>query len=123
MAKKITSPEELKALRDKVKAGIDLRSGQKQITVTVHMGTCGIAAGAREVLSQLATELSQAGVRDVSLRQTGCLGLCDREPMLSLADASGKTFVYGKLNRKKVHEIVHEHVVGGSPVEAYIVTT
>jgi (2Fe-2S) ferredoxin len=119
MAKKITNPSELDAIRDRARAEMDLRSGLKEMQVTVHMGTCGIAAGARDVLSQLVA--SQAFVSHVTIRQSGCAGLCDQEPMLTVADKSGNKVVYGKLDRNKVREIIREHVMAGRPVAKYFV--
>jgi NADP-reducing hydrogenase subunit HndB len=116
MPRKITSPEDLKRLRDQARSELDLRSGPKDIRITVHMGTCGIAAGAREVLSELLAELAKAGVQNVTLQQAGCVGLCDQEPMLTLADKSGQVFRYGKLDASKARSIVRQHVLGGTPV-------
>jgi NADP-reducing hydrogenase subunit HndB len=123
MADKIKSLNDLIAIRDKTRAELDVRDGQKEILITVHMGTCGIAAGAREVLSELANQLGQADVNNVSLRQSGCIGLCSEEPMLTIKDKNGQEIRYGKLNPGKVKEIVHEHVLGGNPVEAYRLKT
>ena len=122
MIKKITSPEELKNLRDQARSEINLREGPKEIQVTVHMGTCGIAAGARTILAALSAELTQAGIDTVTLKRSGCIGLCDQEPMMTLADKSGKEFRYVKLDKKKVHEIVHDHIAGGNPVLDYLIT-
>jgi NADP-reducing hydrogenase subunit HndB len=116
MTEIIRSPEALKALRDQARTQIELRGGEKDVSVTVHMGTCGIAAGAREVLSEVMTELERAAATNVSVRQSGCLGLCDREPMMTVADRCGKRYVYGKLNQTKVRTVVREHVLGGVPV-------
>jgi NADP-reducing hydrogenase subunit HndB len=123
MANKITSPEDLRKFRDKARAQVDLRSGPKEIQITVHMGTCGIAAGARELVTQLSSELTEAHVNNVTLRQSGCAGLCDREPMMTLTDGTGTRFVYGSLDKRKVHEIVQTHVIGGSAVAGYLITT
>lgn len=122
MEKKIASPADLKALRDQAQASVDLRTRKGDTQVVVHMGTCGIAAGARDVLAQVVTELSEANAPHVVVRQTGCLGLCDQEPMLTITDKAGKEFRYGKLDRHKVHEIVQEHVLGGRPVIEHIIT-
>ena len=116
MADKIKNPQELAALKEKVKADLDLRMGPKEIQITVHMGTCGIAAGARDVMAALMDELAAAGIQNVTLRQSGCLGLCDKEPMFTLADKTGQEFRYGKLDQKKVHRIIQQHIVEGSPV-------
>jgi len=123
MTKKITNIEDLKSLRERAKEEVDLRTGPKDMQITIHMGTCGIAAGARDVLTQLADELGRAPVDTVTLRQSGCMGLCDQEPMLTLTDRSNKSFVYGKLNQEKVRKIVQEHVLGGNPVIPYMVKT
>ena len=123
MTKKITNIEDLKSLRERAREEVDLRTGPKDMQITIHMGTCGIAAGARDVLTQLADELGRASVDTVTLRQSGCVGLCDQEPMLTLTDRSGKGYVYGKLDKEKVRQIVHEHVLGGNPVTHYMVKT
>jgi len=120
--KKVTSPADLKAIRDKAQAAVDLRTRKGDIQVVVHMGTCGIAAGARDVLGQVVGELGEAKATHVAVRQTGCLGFCDQEPMMTITDKAGKEFRYGKLDRHKVHEIVQEHVLGGRPVIEHIIT-
>jgi len=121
MAQRITSPQALKALQEKAKAEIELRTGQKDLRITVHMGTCGIAAGARDVLAALMNALTAADAKNVTITQTGCAGLCDQEPMLTLTDKSGGSFRYGKLDKHKVGEIVREHVLRGQPVIEYLI--
>ena len=121
MAKRIANPRDLKALRDRAQAEIDLRTGQKDMQITIHMGTCGIAAGARDVLVALSDALMTASVQTVTLRQSGCAGQCDREPMFTLTDRSGQQFRYGKLDAGKVQRIVREHVVAGNPVKEYLI--
>jgi NADP-reducing hydrogenase subunit HndB len=117
---RINSPKDLKALQEKAKKEIDLRSGQKDMRITVHMGTCGIAAGARDVLAALLNELGPAADR-VTVTQTGCAGLCDQEPMLTLTDKAGGSFRYGRLDKNKVGQIVREHVLRGQPVLEYMI--
>ena len=119
MGRKINSREDLKRLRDEAGAEMDIRTGPKEMRITVHMGTCGIAAGARDVLSELAEELSRASQENVSLRKSGCLGLCDQEPMITVTSPSGDEIHYGRLNKQKVREIVQEHVLSGRPVRNY----
>lgn len=123
MTKKISSPQDLLALREKAQAAVDLRGAPKDIQIIVHMGTCGIAAGARDILSALADELVKTPVAKVTLRQSGCLGLCDREPMFTLADKDGQEFRYGNLTAEKARQIVQEHVIKGNPVAQYLITT
>jgi len=121
MADRITSPEQLKALAAKAKADIELREGRKETQVTVHMGTCGIAAGAREIVAAFLAELHANGVSSVSLHQSGCAGLCEEEPMATITLADGTLYRYGLLDKDKVRSIVVNHLVGGTPVEAYLI--
>lgn len=116
MTQRISSPADLKALREKAKSDIDLRSGPKAVRITVHMGTCGIAAGARDVLAHLMNALSAVSAENVSVQRTGCAGLCDQEPMLTLTDPAGGAFRYGRLDKQKIGQIVRDHVLGGQPV-------
>ena len=121
MAKKITSLEDLKALREKVQGAVDLRGAAKEMKITVHLGTCGIAAGARDVLGAILAELDKADASNVTLTQAGCAGLCDREPMLTLVDKDGQVFRYGRLDKAKAREIVREHVVRGNAVTEHLI--
>jgi (2Fe-2S) ferredoxin len=123
MADKITSPDQLKALAEKAKAGIDLRAGRKETQVTVHMGTCGIATGAREIVAAFMSEMAAAGITSASLHQTGCAGLCEEEPMATVTAPDGTMYRYGLLDKDKVHTIVVNHLVGGTPVAAYLIET
>jgi NADP-reducing hydrogenase subunit HndB len=123
MAEKITNPDQLRALADKAKADIDLRSGRKETQVTVHMGTCGIAAGAREIVAAFMSEMAANGVTSASLHQSGCAGLCEEEPMATVTTADGTLHRYGLLDKDKVRTIVVNHLVGGTPVEAYLIKT
>jgi len=123
MAKKITSAEELSKLRDEFKKGLELRTGSKDITVTVHMGTCGITAGARDVLMELADALASASRSDVTIKQSGCLGWCELEPMITLRDQTGKEYCYGELDANRVRQIVRQHILGGQPVQEFLAKT
>jgi len=120
MSVKIKNPEDLKKLRDQARGEVDVRNGPKEIRITVHMGTCGIAAGARNIMAELSGELAGAGVENVTLHQSGCLGLCDQEPMLTFSDKTGLDYLYVRLTREKVREIVASHVLKGKPVQEYI---
>jgi len=118
---RIADREALKALREQAKGEVDLRSGPKEIRVTVHMGTCGIAAGARDIIAQIAQELEASDSAHVSLGRSGCVGLCDQEPMLTVTDRTGREWRYGRLNRQKVSEIMRSHVLSGQPVTRWLV--
>ena len=122
MAERIKSPADLLAMAAKAKEGIDLRSGAKEIKVTVHMGTCGIAAGARDVVVGFISEIADAKLDNVTIHQSGCAGLCEMEPMATVQFADGSVYRYGRLEgRDKVHEIVKSHLVEGTPVQAYLI--
>ena len=121
MAQRITSPKDLEKIRQQAQSEIDLREGGKAMRITVHMGTCGIAAGARDVMTGLLAELASEKAENVSLHQSGCAGLCDQEPMLTLTDAGGGLFRYGKLDAAKARRIVQEHVLHGRAVLEYLI--
>jgi NADP-reducing hydrogenase subunit HndB len=121
MAKRITSLEDLQRVREQARAELELRGAPRQTRITVHMGTCGIAAGARDILSALMDELHRADVHDVTLQQSGCAGLCDQEPMLTLTDKTGRAFRYGRLTAASARQIVREHVLSGNPVRDFVI--
>jgi NADP-reducing hydrogenase subunit HndB len=118
---RIKSPEDLNDLRSRALAEIDLRQGVKDVRITVHMGTCGIAAGAREVLSTIMQELGAAGVDHVTLQQAGCIGLCDQEPMITITNKAGEIYRYGRLDRNRTREVIRGHILRGTVVEECIV--
>jgi NADP-reducing hydrogenase subunit HndB len=117
MANRISSPADLKAVKAKALADIELRNGKKDMRVTVHMGTCGIAAGAREILAEIMDGVRSANADNVTIQQAGCAGLCDQEPMVTVTDKSGNSFIYGRLDKNKVRRIVDEHVLRGNEVQ------
>ena len=111
--------DDLKKIKEKQKATFTLREGSYRAKITVHMGTCGIAAGAREIMTALMDEISEAGVEDVITTTSGCAGLCAREPMATVEILNKPPVKYGDLTDKKMKEIFREHVLGGNPVEKY----
>ena len=117
---KINSPQELAKLREQTKSALGVRTGPKEMRVTVHMGTCGIAAGARDVMSELVSQLGDKGAEKVALHQSGCIGLCDKEPMMTVTDKAGRDFLYVDLDRARVGRIVKEHIIGGKPVAEFV---
>ena len=120
MSEKISSPQDLLKLRETARSQVDLRGGAKEARVVVHMGTCGIAAGARDIVAELVSQLDSRGVQTVTVRQSGCIGLCDQEPMLTYTDKAGNNFLYVNLTKEKVRELVERHIAKGTPVEKYI---
>ncbi len=112
---------ELAAIRDKMKDKVVLREGSAEKRIVVGMATCGIAAGARPVLNAFVSEVNAAGLAgDVTVTQTGCIGICQYEPVAEVFEGDTKT-TYVKLTPEKVKEIVEKHIKGGKVVEAYTV--
>jgi NADP-reducing hydrogenase subunit HndB len=112
--------EDLEKIREKTKRTTMLREGgDYKAKVTVHMGTCGIAAGARKIMQTFIQEIEDKDINDVLLTNSGCAGLCSREPMATV-EISGKPPVkYIDLTEKKAKEIFEKHVLGGEIVQAY----
>jgi len=110
---------DLKKIKEKQQATFNLREGGYRAKVTVHMGTCGIAAGARTIMTALMDELSQANVEDVITTTSGCAGLCAREPMMTVEIVDKTPVKYGDVTVDKVKEIFKEHIMGGNPIEKY----
>jgi NADP-reducing hydrogenase subunit HndB len=112
-------PEDLERIRQRMRASTVLREGQGRARVTVHMGTCGIASGARAILDAFLDRVESSGVDDVVVTTSGCAGLCKREPMATVQLAGQAPVKYVDLTAAKVARIFAEHVVGGSPVAEY----
>lgn len=110
---------DLQQVRDENKATFTLRKGEYNAKIVVHMGTCGIAAGARNVMSALMNEIAFAGREDIVVKTSGCGGLCAREPMAVIELKDRTPVIYGDLNEEKITKIFKEHVMGGNPVETY----
>ena len=111
--------EDLKKMRDETAGAIALRAGTSRAKVTLHMGTCGIAAGGREVMAALLHEIERQGVTDVLVTTSGCAGLCSREPMATVEIMGTPPVKYCDLNEEKMKEIFVHHVLNGEIVEAY----
>jgi NADP-reducing hydrogenase subunit HndB len=111
--------EDLQKIKEKHKATFTLREGGYRAKITVHMGTCGIAAGAREVMAALLDELAQTKVEDVIVTTSGCAGLCAREPMATVEIINNPPVKYCDLNDKKMREIFKEHILNGNVIEKY----
>ena len=122
MHKRIDSRDALSELRAQVRKDLAPRIADQPIRITVHMGTCGVAAGARSVIQSFAELLDRENLHNVALCRGDCVDACGYEPMVTLRDASGSEFRYGNLDRSKIEEIVREHVLGGAPVTKYLIT-
>jgi NADP-reducing hydrogenase subunit HndB len=111
--------DDLKKIKDDYKATLTLREGGYRAKITVHMGTCGIAAGARKVMETLLDEMSNANVNDVIATTSGCAGFCSKEPMATVEIINEAPVKYVYLNEEKMRKIFKEHVMEGKAVEDY----
>ncbi len=107
-------PADLEKIAEKMRRTTALRDGAARAKVTVHMGTCGISAGARSIMTALMAALDEQGVDDVMLNTSGCAGLCSREPMMTVELKGEAPVKYVDLTPEKAVRIFSEHVIGGS---------
>lgn len=113
---------ELQAIKERMKSKVVLREGVGEIRVVVGMATCGIAAGARPVLNALVEEVNNGGLYDkVTITQTGCVGLCQLEPLVEVYEAGKEKVTYIKMTPDKAKEVVEKHLKGGNVVTEYTV--
>ncbi len=112
--------DDLKKVRQSAKKNIYLREGNFRGRVTVHMGTCGIAAGAREIMSAFLDEFEKRKLNDIMFTTTGCAGLCSEEPMITLEMSDSAPVKYGKLTPDKIKKIFEEHIIGGNVVKEFV---
>lgn len=114
--------EELAAIRDRMKGRVALREGSNDIRIVVGMATCGIAAGARPVLNTFVEEVSNAGLTgEVTVTQTGCIGICQYEPVVEVYKAGEEKVTYVKMTSEKAKEVMEKHIKGGKPVTEYTI--
>ena len=112
--------EDLKKLREQLKSQSKVRHNDGT-QVIVGMGTCGIAAGAREVLSAVMDEVAKRHLDDVAIRQTGCIGMCEKEVLVDVARPGEPRITYGKVTPETARRIIGDHVVNGNIVEELVV--
>lgn len=113
---------ELAAIREKMKDRVVLREGQGDIRVVVGMATCGIAAGARPVLSAFVEGVASEGLSDkVTVTQTGCIGICQYEPVVEIFESGKEKVTYVKMNADKAKEVIEKHLKGGNVVAEYTI--
>jgi NADP-reducing hydrogenase subunit HndB len=115
--------DDLERISRRVRRTTLLREGAGRAKITVHMGTCGIAAGARAVMSALLAELEKAKIDDVILTNSGCAGLCSREPMMTVELKGEAPVKYVDMNPEKALRALSEHVLGGTIVAEYALAT
>jgi len=112
-------PEDLQKIREKMSRTMSVRDGDTRAKVTVHMGTCGIAAGARKIMSTLLALLEEKESKDIVVTASGCAGLCSREPMITVELKGEAPIKYVDLDEEKTRKIFYEHVLSGFVVKEY----
>ena len=116
--------EELLAIRNKMQGQVNLRAEDgSAVRVVVGMATCGIAAGARPVLNAFAEGVQEKGLKDVMVTQTGCIGLCQYEPIVEVIEPGKEKVTYIKMTAEKVAEVIEQHLIGGDVVTKYTIST
>lgn len=113
---------ELAAIRERMQNKVVIREGENAVRVVVGMATCGIAAGARPVLNAFVEGVVEAGLSDkVTVTQTGCIGICQYEPVVEVFEDGKDKVTYVKLDAAKAAEIVEKHLKGGNVIEEYTI--
>ena len=113
---------ELQKIKARMQDKVVLREGSGDVRVVVGMATCGIAAGARPVLNEFVKDVNEEGLSDkVTVSQTGCIGICQYEPVVEIFEAGKDKVTYVKMTADKAKEVVEKHLKGGSVVEQYTI--
>jgi len=111
--------QELNRIKEQHKKSLSVRKGEGENKVIVHMGTCGIASGAREVMSALLEEVSKEDAPEVTIAQSGCLGLCDREPIVTVMRGEEPSVRYYRMTSDKIRKVFKQHLIGGQIVKEF----
>ena len=114
---------ELEAIKNKIKNQVEIRkdSDDDTVRIVVGMATCGIAAGARPVLSALVEEVGKRNLANVTVAQTGCIGMCRLEPIVEVMAPGKEKVTYVKMTEEKARKIIADHIVNGKVVAEYTV--
>jgi NADP-reducing hydrogenase subunit HndB len=117
----IKSLDDLKKVREEAlqKKKIQTESGKAR--VIVGMGTCGIAAGARDAMKAILDTIEKDNIQDVVITQTGCIGMCEKEPIVQVEIGDQPKVTYGKVSPEVARNIIKEHVVGGKVVTNHVI--
>jgi NADP-reducing hydrogenase subunit HndB len=117
----IRSLEDLKRYREQTLEKGEQQARKGNSKVLVAMGTCGIAAGARETLLAILNQIETSQLQSVSVTQTGCIGLCEKEPIIQVLVGTHPRVIYGKVTPEAARRILKEHILGGSIVKEYVI--
>lgn len=116
--------EELKKIRDSMQNKVNIREGSSDdIRVLVGMATCGIAAGAKPVLNAVTEEVAKRNLLNVKITQTGCIGICQFEPVVEVLVPGQEKVTYVKMTAEKMVRVVNDHIVNGKVVDEYTIGT
>lgn len=113
-------PEDLQAIKERVTFDLSLQQGGYRAKINLHMGTCGIAAGAKKLDALLVRKMEEKGIRDIKVIRSGCAGLCSREPMVTVEAHGLPRVKYCDLNEEKIEEIFDRHILNGEVLNAYV---
>ena len=116
----IKSLEELKRVREEALAKKNMKAAPGHIQVIVAMGTCGIAAGARDTMKSVLNYIETENLSGVTVTQTGCIGMCEQEPILQVVIGDQPKVTYGKVNTEVAAQIMKQHVQGGLPLKDHV---
>jgi NADP-reducing hydrogenase subunit HndB len=116
----VKSPEDLKRLREEALQKRQAKATTARVQITAFMGTCGIAAGARDTMKAVLQVMESEGLQDILVKQTGCIGLCAWEPIVEVEIADEPKIRYGKVSAERATRIMKEHVMGGKVVNELV---
>ena len=117
------SLQELARIRESAKGLTGIREERPGIKIVVGMGTCGIAAGARDTIKSILDELEKRNLQDVVVSQIGCIGNCEQEPLVDVYIPGKGKFTYGRINSERALQIVANHIVNGNAIGEWIIAT
>ncbi len=117
----IKSLEDLKKAREEALKKREMKTAEGTAQVIVGMGTCGIAAGARETMKAILDTIESESLNGIIVTQTGCIGLCEKEPIVQVVIGDQPKVTYGKVNSDIAKKILKEHVVNGKPVADHVI--
>lgn len=117
-AVKIRSRSDLEKIRDRVRPSLELKQGAR---IVVGLGTCGLAAGAQQVFDAMAEEIKKEGLTDVTLEATGCVGICQFEPVVEVYEPGGGRTTYVRMTPERGVRVVQQHIRGGNPLAEFTI--
>ena len=112
--------EDLSRIKNEIRKSVVLESGKTSARITVHMGTCGISSGAGKVLEKIKEEVESCGREDIAITTSGCAGICNREPIITVERAGEEPIKYAEVDQEKAQQIFQQHVIGGKKVAEWV---